>query len=260
MGRPLAALTASALRSLASAARSGRLSRPYSAVAVGRLIGPAPASADELEGLGLDPPALAIALDLLAAERDGVTEEADRIELVWTGPETTGSRSRDTLIVVRELFSRAETSVLVAGFAVYQGKHVFAPLASRMAERPSLRVRFFLNIQRPQGSAAAESEIVKDFVDTFRHRHWPGARVPEIYYDPRALVAAERAVLHAKCIVVDDREAFVTSANFTEAAQERNIEAGVLVRDAALARSLSEQFDSLAATGVLKRALAVTGP
>ena len=47
--------------------------------------------------------------------------------------------------------------------------------------------------------------------------------------------------------VVDDMAAFVRSANFTEAAHERNIEAGVLVRDAGFARSLSGQFDRFVA-------------
>jgi len=47
--------------------------------------------------------------------------------------------------------------------------------------------------------------------------------------------------------------AFVTSANFTEAAQDRNIEAGVLMRDGRTARSLSGQFESLVAAGKLLR-------
>ena len=81
-------------------------------------------------------------------------------------------------------------------------------------------------------------------------------RLPELFYDPRALSAepGPKACLHAKCIVVDDRRAFITSANFTEAAQERNIESGVLVNDAHVARALRDQFESLVAAGLLKHA------
>ena len=43
----------------------------------------------------------------------------------------------------------------------------------------------------------------------------------------------------------------ITSANFTEAAQVRNIEAGVLVRNEFLAKSLREQFESLVRSGGL---------
>ena len=45
----------------------------------------------------------------------------------------------------------------------------------------------------------------------------------------------------------------VTSANFTEAAQERNIEAGVLVHDAGFARALRSQFEALVSAGDLRR-------
>jgi phosphatidylserine/phosphatidylglycerophosphate/cardiolipin synthase-like enzyme len=45
----------------------------------------------------------------------------------------------------------------------------------------------------------------------------------------------------------------VTSANFTEAAQERNIEVGVLLEDEAFARALRQQVDSLVQAGALRR-------
>jgi phosphatidylserine/phosphatidylglycerophosphate/cardiolipin synthase-like enzyme len=54
-----------------------------------------------------------------------------------------------------------------------------------------------------------------------------------------------RATWHAKCVVIDDEVAFVTSANFTEWAQSRNVEAGVLLRNAHFARQLRQQFEGL---------------
>jgi len=78
----------------------------------------------------------------------------------------------------------------------------------------------------------------------------------EFYYDSRSLnAAAAPMALHAKCIVVDRRELFVSSANFTEAAQRRNIEVGVLVRSGSLARQASEFSDPLLADRVCLRAL-----
>jgi phosphatidylserine/phosphatidylglycerophosphate/cardiolipin synthase-like enzyme len=58
-------------------------------------------------------------------------------------------------------------------------------------------------------------------------------------------------VLHAKAIVADDEAVFVTSANLTEAALDRNIEAGLLVRDRALAASVSSHFQRLIDRGLL---------
>ena len=49
-------------------------------------------------------------------------------------------------------------------------------------------------------------------------------------------------MLHAKAVVVDDRAAFVTSANLTEAALDRNIEVGVLSRERTLAAAWPGTF------------------
>ena len=48
--------------------------------------------------------------------------------------------------------------------------------------------------------------------------------------------------MHAKCVAVDRRWAFISSANFTQRGQERNIEAGVLIDDAEFAEHLTMQW------------------
>ena len=99
---------------------------------------------------------------------------------------------------------------------------------------------------RPYRDARHESELLRECADGFR-REWPGARLPEVFYDPRGLAvdSADQATWHAKCVVVDDGRAFVTSANFTEWAQQRNVEAGVLIRDSQFASQLRRQFTGL---------------
>jgi phosphatidylserine/phosphatidylglycerophosphate/cardiolipin synthase-like enzyme len=58
-------------------------------------------------------------------------------------------------------------------------------------------------------------------------------------------------VLHAKAVVADDEAVFVTSANLTEAALDRNIEVGLLIRDRALAASMLSHFRGLIDRGLL---------
>jgi len=58
-------------------------------------------------------------------------------------------------------------------------------------------------------------------------------------------------VLHAKAVVVDDKTVFVTSSNLTEAALDRNIELGLLVRDPALTVSITTHFRTLIEKGLL---------
>jgi phosphatidylserine/phosphatidylglycerophosphate/cardiolipin synthase-like enzyme len=68
-----------------------------------------------------------------------------------------------------------------------------------------------------------------------------------------AIDEKKRTSLHAKCIVVDSEKSLVTSANFTEAAQQRNIEVGALVTDQWFSRTLVAQFDALIRDGALVR-------
>ena len=157
--------------------------------------------------------------------------------------------------MARELFAKATRSVLVSSYAVYLGKEVFEPLAKRMEEVPDLRVLLFLNVPAPGGTDLDADAVARDYFREFLKKNWPAGRQPELYYDPRSLApkGEERAVIHAKCVVVDGQTALVTSANFTEAAHARNIEAGAVVHDAAFATSLEQQFTSLVAAGVLRR-------
>jgi phosphatidylserine/phosphatidylglycerophosphate/cardiolipin synthase-like enzyme len=83
----------------------------------------------------------------------------------------------------------------------------------------------FLDIQRKPGDTSSAAELVRRFAHRFQSDEWPtGSPTPEVFYDPRALSfdRVKRVALHAKCVVADGRDVFVSSANFTEAAQERN--------------------------------------
>jgi phosphatidylserine/phosphatidylglycerophosphate/cardiolipin synthase-like enzyme len=52
---------------------------------------------------------------------------------------------------------------------------------------------------------------------------------------------------------VDEERLFITSANFTEAAHERNIEAGVLLVDRVAAKAMQKQFERLVEKGLFQK-------
>lgn len=260
---PFHHLSRPALIGLAAALETGRLTAPFYAAT---LTGHVPAAmrhdvAAELEKLhqmGMTTEHTAYMLRLVAQERTLSQTNRDRIDLVWTGHEVFSSESRDTSIVVRELFSTAQSSVLISSYALdkgRKGKELFQVLADRMDANSNLQVRMFLNVQRPHRSAASESVILRGFAETFRKEVWPGARLPEVFHDPRSLSTetGPKTCLHAKCVVVDEERLFVTSANFTEAAHERNIEAGVLVADPVAAKAMRSQFEALVDRKILRR-------
>lgn len=58
-----------------------------------------------------------------------------------------------------------------------------------------------------------------------------------------------------KCVAVDNNQVFVSSANFTEAGQDRNIEVGLLVRSSVLSERLSRFFESLVDNHYFRRAI-----
>jgi phosphatidylserine/phosphatidylglycerophosphate/cardiolipin synthase-like enzyme len=244
-------------RNLVVALDAGRVAPPYSPLSLRRAVGaslaePVAAELERLANLGLTPRALREVLLMF----DGGNERASAT-LVWSGPEEGSPLSRDTGVVVRELFQRARSTVLVAGFAVHQGRSIFKVLADRLDASPDLEVKMFLNVERPRGEERSPTELVVAFAERFRNDMWPGKRLPHVFHDPRAAAVlvpgGKRASLHAKCIVVDDETAFVTSANFTEAAQARNIEVGILVEEPAVAASLRIQFERLVVSGALCR-------
>ena len=153
-----------------------------------------------------------------------------------------------------ELLGSAERSVWVSTYAFFDGPRAFDVLARRMDARPGLRVTLLLNIQRRRGDTTASEHLVRAFADRFWSTDWPGVVRPSVFYDPRALdLEGPGGVLHAKAVVTDDEAVFITSANLTEAALERNIELGLLVRDRALALSVSSHFRGLIDRGLLCR-------
>ena len=197
----------------------------------------------------------ATVLDCLADERERGERRADqRLELVWSGPEQDGAGSRDTPALVRQLFKSAERTVIVSGYVVYDGENIFDELAARISLHPLMECWLCLNIRRNAGDDRADDAIVREFAGRFFRQDWPWSPRPRLFYDPRALAkeSAERAVLHAKCIVVDDERALVTSANLTEAAYYRNIECGVLVSDHVFAKQLADQFRGLIGAMMLR--------
>jgi hypothetical protein len=253
MKEALLSLTPTELRTIAASLRTGRLCTPYSASSLGRYLAESHAKlvSAELQAMaetGMQPAASAYTLELLASALSEHPSIGDLIDLVMTGSSVAGQGNRDTGVVVGDLFRRADETILIAGYAVYQGQKVFQALAERMVERPALKVRMFLDIQRKPGDTSSSAEIVRRFTYRFQTEEWPvGKRYPEVFYDPRGLSPdrSKRAALHAKCVVADQEHVFVSSANFTEAAQERNVEVGLLLHSTSIAEHLTRFFDTL---------------
>lgn len=238
----------------ASALESGLLTMPFSVASVRSVLGMQEngegisAALVELDRMGISGTTAAAWLRTV----DAATSRAPRPDLVWSGPEVPGLHARDTRRVFEELLGSAERSVWASTYAFFDGPRTFQVLAQRMDAKANISVMLLLNIQRKRGDTTAADQLVRRFAHRFWNTDWPGSSKPSVYYDPRALEREGPAgVLHAKAVVIDDEVVFVTSANLTEAALDRNIELGLVVRDHALAASVSTHFRTLIERGLL---------
>jgi phosphatidylserine/phosphatidylglycerophosphate/cardiolipin synthase-like enzyme len=233
---------------LASALETGLLAPPYSETSLGSVLGTQEGREDvmavlsSLQSMGVSGSAGAAWIRTL----EKAELRAPRPDLVWSGPEVPGLHARDTRRVYEELLSSARRSVWASTYAFFDGPKAFEVLARRMDAQPGLEATLLLNVQRKRGDTTTDDGLVRRFTDRFWQADWPGSRRPVVFFDPRALaIDGPTGVLHAKAVVVDDEVVFVTSANLTEAALDRNIEIGLLVRDPPLALSVVSHFQGL---------------
>ena len=255
----LAAAGSKDLLRLAELLEAGLLTPPMSALSLRDHMAAAHAASvaeclAELSAEGMPPVHIAFVLRAFTAGTESAGDPSSHVEIVISGPDATGG-ARDTGVVMRQLFANAQKRVLAVGFAVRQGKAVFKTLADRLDNDDSFEATLCVDVRRQQGDTSIDRDILRRFANEFVRNEWPGNRLPRVYYDPRSLDPAGRTAssMHAKCVVIDGQKALVTSANFTEAAQERNIELGLLVNPQSVARKIEEHFMSLIMNGILAR-------
>jgi phosphatidylserine/phosphatidylglycerophosphate/cardiolipin synthase-like enzyme len=239
------------LEQLLSAIERGRLECPFSEADLVDA-GFHGFAADVVEAFeGVHAAGVVAGLRMVIAER--LHRPPPRIDLVWTGPETRASIARSTHLVVQRLFESAQRSVIVGGYS-FDSPEILEPLYRAVKER-GVDARLFLDIDGTAATVDGVEAFAGAFIERFYRRVWTfGLRKPEIFYDPRtASPGPPWASLHAKCIVVDDERSLITSANFTDRGQTRNIEAGVLIEDAGFASELAAQWRQLVSEGLVTR-------
>lgn len=256
---PLFQLSTASLMSLASSLREGALSSGITSNALQQIAGNRATELgqclQELLSDGSTTTQVARLIEAVTETRQHVRDPSLLIDLVLSGPDVPGVPTGDTGATIRALIEDANSEILLIGYAVHNGQQLFAPLAAKMLRTPLLRVGFCLDIGRKPTDTSLASEIVRRFAKEFRSKHWPWPALPELYYDPRSLEQStdKRSSLHAKCVIVDRRVALITSANFTEAAQQRNIEVGLLVKHVPVVQRLAGYFEALQNSGQLVR-------
>jgi cardiolipin synthase len=166
---------------------------------------------------------------------------AESIDLVWTGPKTGLIPTRNTEQAICEVIDEAQKSLFIVSYVFYNASSIVDGLNG--ATKRGVAVRILLESSTDHGGAV--------LVDGIAAMH-KAVRDADLYiWNPaeKAVSAGTlAAAVHAKCAVADHRIAFITSANLTSAAMERNMELGILVRGGTTPDRLHNHLDALVHT------------
>lgn len=167
---------------------------------------------------------------------------ASSVELVWSGPVTGMVPIRHTAQVLTGLIDEARLRLFLVSFVAYHVGSVIDALQRAIAR--GVQVRVLLEQSQEHGGHLTVDSIA------MLQRHLSGAHIYE--WDKTNVGASPTASVHAKCAVADGNVAFVTSANLSDAAMERNMELGVLLRGGQVPGLLDRHLAALVTTKQLR--------
>lgn len=169
------------------------------------------------------------------------------IHLVWTGPDSPNTSPRDTLPQMLEMIGNAKRSILLVSFAAFKATAIMKSLEAAAAGG----VKLLILLESAEDSSGQLSHSAwKAFPKSLSRSGsiwcWPVCKRPK---NPKGLPAK----LHAKCLIVDELETLVTSANVTDDAMERNIEIGVRCTCSRIAGEIVAKITELVRSGEIVR-------
>ncbi|KRV49022.1 phosphatidylserine synthase [Wenjunlia vitaminophila] len=171
------------------------------------------------------------------------TRRRDAVEVrtVWSGPSTPRVPVRATAHVLVEVVAQARDELLAMTYAA----RPYATLTRALTDAVARGVAVDIVVETLHGARGLLSG--PEPADAFAAV--PGARL----WHWAAHARAYRARQHAKLAVADREVLYLGSANLTESAARRNLEAGVVVRGGTAPGRAAEHIRELQRLGVLVR-------
>jgi cardiolipin synthase len=218
--------------SKASSALSGVVGTPTATGLVDQLIDAWRASAVSAEELA----------SMLLASGHVLTKAANQqsTELVWTGPTTPFVSARRTEQALLQVINAAEKTLFITSFVAYDVSTIVKALNA--ASDRGVVISMLLELSQDHGGSIAFDAIGKMRMLVPAAKLYAWSEKADPFSDGR---------VHAKVAVADGKVCFITSANLTGHAMEKNIEAGVLISGDPLPGQLHRHLEALAMTGVI---------
>lgn len=175
---------------------------------------------------------------LLSASHAVVKAASEQsIELVWTGPTTPFVSARRTEQALLQVINSADKTLFITSFVAYDVSSIVKALNE--ASNRGVCISMLFELSKDHGGSISFDAIskMKELVPLARIYSW------RVKADEYSL-----GRVHAKIAVADASRCFITSANLTGHAMEKNMEAGVLVEGGAVPRALSEHLQYMVET------------
>ncbi len=158
----------------------------------------------------------------------------EQVQLVWTGPDLNQIPVRRSEQILLELINSAKSSIFLVSFVLVNIPAVED--AIRQALERGVDVRMLLESEDKEGSGGFRGTIKRLQADI------PGLTLYVWPREKRDSIEGGFARVHAKCAVADQVTAFLTSANLTSAALDKNIEMGVHIQGGSVPPTIYQQF------------------
>jgi phosphatidylserine/phosphatidylglycerophosphate/cardiolipin synthase-like enzyme len=165
-----------------------------------------------------------------------------KIELVWTGPSSKLVATRKTEQVLLHVIDAARVKLFLTSFVAYDVASIMKAL--ERAVNRGVAVSMLLEASSLHGGNISFDAIGK------MKASLPSARVYSWAQKAGAFMGGS---VHAKIAVADEAICFISSANLTGHAMEKNMEAGVLIEGGAIPASLHEHLEALVSTKVIAK-------
>lgn len=167
----------------------------------------------------------------------------ETLELVWTGPSSELVATRKTEQALLQVIGVAQAKLFLTSFVAYDVTPIMAALTAAVDRGVSLSM--LLESSEKHGGGVSIDAIAK------MKQSFPDAR---IYFWGEKSESFIGGKVHAKIAVADETHCFISSANLTGHAMEKNMEAGVIIRGGSLPSKLQRHLEALVTTKTITRA------
>jgi len=158
--------------------------------------------------------------------------------LVWTSPIKFHEKIDQTQPVFEEMINNSRYSITFVGYAMDEKNLTIFDAIKKAAKERSVHVKIIFDTANKERIMGKVTKSPKNIIEKI----WGDiVHFPEIYtYEDKK----GRSSLHAKFLVIDSEEIFVTSANMTGRAMNRNLEMGIRHKGS-IAKDAEELLDLL---------------